>query len=462
MSDTIHLKPIAALAVMILIMVPSHVFSRDNSVRGGVSLGFDYDDRNGDSDYDDYQRIVLSPMMQFESLSERDSFLLRAAPGLRYDLVNSDTDWDGSIRLAADRFMAKSWQLGITNNYLRSDSQSDETGYSTEAVNSSQEVDIPSTDPQLSDNRGRTRYWRNTLNLFSSHFYREGSSLRFSVGYDVLRNDDSGFTGDEDYDRYTVGLRNQHRYNAKWQSTANFEFIRGDFTPADSSGVLGQVADTGSSDLKEYRLLLAVDNKSIARNPLSLSYNYIDTLYDEDLEDDTSIHQLRLTWRRDFSSRLYTNLGGGPSYVKTEGQDDTWGGNGIAEVNYALERGYVNFQVEKSYDVENFSGSSDNGVVDAWDTRFSGSYQLQKYLTLSGYLSYIYEDREQLLASQGTQNYHNDIYGANAGLSYDFLQFYNARIAYTYTNRDSDLVGNDYDDHRILLTLSWEKELFHW
>jgi len=60
------------------------------------------------------------------------------------------------------------------------------------------------------------------------------------------------------------------------------------------------------------------------------------------------------------------------------------------------------------------------------------------------------------------EEYHNDIYTVGAGLSYNFKQFYTAGISYTFIRQDSDRIGQDYDDHRLLLTLSWEKELFRW
>ncbi|TKB24940.1 hypothetical protein FCL47_17005 [Desulfopila sp. IMCC35006] len=468
MSDTINLKTITALAVIVLIMIPEASFSRDNSLKGGLSIGLDNDNRSYDNYSDDYRRIVLTPMMQFTSLSERDSLEMKVNPGIRYDLIDSGTDWDANLNLAAKRFMTKSWQLGITNNFLRSDYQNTETGILSDPANPPQVVAPPSTEPQLSPNRYRTLYWLNTLNLFSENFYRENSSIRLGLGYDVLRNDDSIASGDQDYDRYTASVRNEHRYNPRWRSTLDMQFVRGIYKAIESNVTTGLTGYGQSGDLDEYHLLLGLDNDSIVHNPLSLTYNYIGTVYDETSSNDTDVHQARLTWRRDFSPRMYTRLGAGPSYEKTEGTDANWSSNGIAEVNYSLEHGFVNFLVEKKYDTDNFSGSNENGVVDSWNSSLSGSYQLQKDLTLSGVLAYTYEDRQQPVISQSSggvpqlEKYHKDIYVAGTVLKYGFWQFYNASIAYTYTKENSEVVGDDYDDHRILLTLSWEKELFHW
>jgi hypothetical protein len=154
---------------------------------------------------------------------------------------------------------------------------------------------------------------------------------------------------------------------------------------------------------------------------------------------------------------MYTRLGIGPTYEKTEGQSANWSENGIAEVNYAFQHGFINFLVEKTYDVDNFSGSDERGAVDTWESRLAGSYQLKKDIALSGRLSYINEDREE----EGG-DFQRDRYIAGTVLSYTFWQYYTASIDYTFTKQESDRERDDYEDHRVLLTLSWEKELFRW
>lgn len=440
---------IAVSVALTLVSVPSGLLARDNTLIGGVSTGFDYDDRryddNGNSD-DDYQRLFLSPLLRFTSLSERDSFTLQANPRINYDVKDSNTDWDSNLRAAADRFMTQQWQLGISNNYLVSDRAEDEDDYSGD-----------SEDPRLSENRGRRRYWRNTLNMFSNHFYREDSLIGMRLGYIVLRNDDNN-DDNEEYDRYSAGLRNEHRYNAFWATTANFQFIVGDFKDNNSPGEL-------SDDIKEYRFLFALDNTSIANNRYRIGLSYTAARYDDSDQDDDDVLQMRLSWRRDISPRMYTNFGVGPSYSKVEGQKADYGGNGIAEVNYAVERGSINFQAEKRYDVENFSGYNQSGLADIWEARLSGSYRLQDNLTWTGRLSYRYEDREEPSGdSNNLDNYHEDRYIAGTGLSYNFLPSYTASVRYTFTKNNSDRSdsNDDYDDHRVLLTLSWQNELLNW
>ncbi len=360
MSGIKHTKLISVLAVLVPMLAPSFSFSRVGSLIGGLSVGLDSDNRYYDSstveDYR-YRRILLSPMVQFTSLSEKDSFELRAAPGIKYDLLNSGTDWDSTFDISANRFMTKSLQVGLFNTFIRSDYNGTDYAISN---NSTVTPTEPTTtlisptetqQPQLSSDRGRQRYWKNSSGLFTNYFYRQDSLIRLDFNYDALRNDNNnGVSGNEDYDRYVTGLRDEHRFNVKWKSTVDIQFVRGIFSSSDPVNL--------SKDLKEYHMGLAIANESIAHNPLSLSYNYVGTKYDETLLNDDDIHQMRLTWKRVFSPRMYTNLGIGPSYAKSEEQNGTWGGNGIAEINYAVEHGYYNFKVEKNYDVDNFSGTT--------------------------------------------------------------------------------------------------------
>jgi len=483
----IYFTWIAAAVFFSLMLVPASSYARVNTLIGGLSASYDYNDRsysaasddpatevneaelNGDRD-DDYESIVFTPLIHFKSLSERDSFELRAAPGIKYDLIDEESDWDNNLYVAADRFLTKSWQLRASNQFLRSDYHNTDTQLSTDPV-----------DPQLSTDLGRRRYWRNTFNIYSDHHYYEDSLFQMGFGYTALRNDDTGVGGYEDSDRYTVSLRNDHRYSSIWQSTVDLQFVQGDFDPADRETVetiIDELApDSGftptddqlSNDLNEYHLLLTLNNESIAHNPLSVTYNFIRSKYDEVLRDDSDIHQMRFNWKREITPQIYTNLGIGPSYEKTEGRDANWAGNGIAELNYQIERGSFNLSVEKKYDVDNFSGTDERGPVDIWDSRASFNYLLQKDLSLTSYLSYVYEDREDqvvvldegLLVTQ-LEEYQKDRYIAGVGLNYSFLQYYSAGVNYTFTKQESDRIGDDYDDHRLLFTLSWQKELSRW
>ncbi|MCB2173682.1 hypothetical protein KQH41_00290 [bacterium] len=492
MEKTLLRSALTVVAGVVLCW-PYPAAARVNVLTTGVGLSYNiverqYDDTTDDPatevdesagfpEEDDYRRIILTPLVLLTSSSERDTFELRLAPDLQYDFLESDSDWAGSAGLSFERFVTQTWQLGIENTLLRADYyRTDEAaGGVIETVPA--EPELGSTEPELSPNIGRNQFWRNSLSLFSEHGYGQDSLVRFGFGYIVLRNDDDLLTEVEDYDRYEVSLINEHRFSPRWATAADLRFIRGIF---DDPVVFGEEPDLGetlSDDLWEYRGTFALENNSIERNPLTVSYFYILTRYDETLRRDFDIHQMRLTWRRDYSSRLYTSIGAGPTFITTEGQDDEWDANGLAEINYLLERGALNFQVEKGFDSVDFGGDEERGLVDFWEARFTASYALTPYLSVAGRLSYLYEDRTDPLAALAAdiaggeggpaadgdpEEYHNDRYLAGVTLNYLFMEDYTAGIDYSYMTQDSDRRVDSYDEHRLLLTISWETEVLRW
>ena len=516
---TNHMRArITIIALLIYsIIFPSLLFARSNILTAGIGVSLDYDDRQYDSfiddpdteaderltprGEDDYRSLVITPLVVYSSSSPRDNFEIHLEPDLRYDLIDYDTDWDANATVMANRFINRAWQLGISNHFLRSDyyRSTDELAApvtaDTEPAPDSVEPPPQAENPELSPDIGRTRYWQNTLNLYSDYFYRGASLIRLGFNYRVLRYDDDPDIREEDYDRYELFLLNNHRFNPVWNTSLDLRFIQGDYEPTNRDAIDAIIEEISpgdepipiseddlSNDLNEYRLLFTVNNESIAQNPLFAQYYYIGTRYDGSLRNDNDIQQIRLNWRRDFSPRFYTILGAGPSYEKTEGQNGNWDYNGLIEINYQTnERSSCRFSLEKIYDVYNFDGTRQRGVSDFWNARFSLDYSMTRNLSMAGYLSYIYEDRsapivavDRVLASGEPlagldqdelielATYHNDRYYAGVGLNYTFWQYYSASVNYTYTKRESDRINDDYDDHRILLTLSWQKDILRW
>lgn len=445
---------------------PSIISARTNTVTTGLSMSYDIDDRqfetasterdmgsedqsnDNDSMYD-YERFTIQPKIHFISDSKKDHFELKVAPTVKYDLIGSDTDWDTDLFLSGDSEITKSWQARGSTSFLRKDSADTSTG--------------DTDDPQLSSDIGRSRYWQNSLKFGSKHLYGQQSFVDLGFDSTFLRYDDSDVDNLQDYDRYVVRLKNGHRFDTKWKSTANLDVTRGEYEMSE---------DELSDDLMEYRFLADVAYKSTRQHNVSLKYNYIGTRYDEALQEDGDIQQIRITSQYDFSRQLSVTLGGGPSYQKSEDRDANWGGNGIGELTYSSKHSSVNFSVEKAYDVENFSGTTQRGFVDYWDTRFSVEYALLAQLDFDGHISYRYEDREEpSTASQSilegddtlsVTEYHQDYYTTGVGLQYTFMQNYGASLRYTFTKKESEQIGEDYDDHRLLLTLSWNQEIYRW
>ncbi len=484
------------LGALALIVLPTSLFARVNTMTTGLSTSYDLYDRRAepaatdparplpaenadDTDEDDYSRIAVRPLLDFISDSQENHFELRAAPSIKYDMLGSQTDWDNDLFVSAIHSFNKSWQLNISNAYLRSDYQNTQL---EESVNADTQNDQDTT-PELSTDLGRVRYWRNTLMAGSTYRYAEESMINIGGDFIVLRNDETETDTYEDYDRYAFHLNNDHRFNDTWKTISKLSLVRGEYEPSDlaAPAVEGDTtnlettsADTNnlSNDLSEYHLQATIENNAFTHNTLSLSYNYSGVHYDEGLIESGEIHQSRLSWKRDFSQRLNATLGAGPSYEKTAGYDANWGGNGIAEATYLTQHSSFTFGVEKRYDVDNFSGTDERGTINYWDTHLRLSYQLSEHVGINGRLAYRDEDRtgsavsaadDAMTADDSTLlTYHKEKITTDLGLRYDFLQYYSAGLNYTFTSQDSERIDDTYDDHRLLFTLSWRQEWLRW
>lgn len=470
---------------------PGLVVAGANSLSAGITVSYDYDKRlPEESTQDDsrYQRISINPSLEYNySASPRDTLGIRVAPSIKYDLEESETDWNyNDLLISFSKGLTKYWDINGSNSFLRSDDQGAGEpvgvgGVGQEDQEVQVEIDDSTSAPELSNDPGRNKYWRNDLQLGSNLTYAEGSSIYFGFGYTVLRND-SDTDSYEDYDRYAYRLSNNHQYSPIWSSSFGGSYIVGDFEEADSNPTIVDQSETiseisglagnSSSDVEEYGVDVSLNNYSFRNNVLSVSYNYSGSEYEDPLQNDSDVHQGRLTWQKDYSKKLSTTIGAGPSYQKVEGQDSNYGGNGIVSIDYRIKHGSIGFALEKGYDIENFSGTDERGVVDVWDVDLSAGYRLNRDLSLSSGLNYRNEKRDELLplgSGLGEPNGEarvteitKDIYSLDLGLSYSFMRFYSASINYTFLRQESDQVTDEYDDHRIVLSLSWSQELLRW
>lgn len=472
------------IALSLLILPNTSDAARSNLVTTGLSVAYDYDDRQYDPiplgertsensvsvPDDDYRNIIVSPRIHFMTTGQTDSYEISFEPALNYDTIESESNWDLNALIGANKQINPVWRVFASNSLLRSDyyeSSNIAATDSTEPV-----AAIPTaTNPDLSANFGRNRYWRNSLLLGSEHQYSQESLITFGFDYILLRNDESDFRTYNDYDRYAGSITNEHFFNHQWNLLTDLTVVRGEF---ETVGPLSLLLENNqiSDDLMEYYLSSTLEHNYNRQNSIALYYEYIGTRYDEDSQVDGDIHQLQLSWTYLLSRRSTFTLGVGPSYEKSEGQDSNTGGNGIVQYDYLGQYTTISAGVEKRYGVDNFSGTSQRGFIDYWDTFITAGYQLTQSLNLDGELRYRNEDREDpvSLATNNlestevasSEEYNTEIYLCGVGLRYDFLRYYSTRLLYTFTKQESERLGDTYDDHRIFLALSWEQDWLRW
>ena len=458
---------------------PSALFAMDYKVEGGISVGYDRYERKYDKgknsqpatgqaevtmtedltalQNDEYNRFRIAPLVVVTGISARDGLLLRYSPSFRYDYDSSDHDLDHDLTAQFNRFITRDWQLKLSEKYLLTDSV-----FAQNSNNSTGSI-------QLSDNTSRRKYWTNDLGFISEYTYWEDSL--FSLGYsnDILENVDAkDATGLENYVRHEGSLSVAHRFDSIWKMTVTAKYVRGLFDQVETSNVATEA--NVARDLSEYRASTLLESSLIAHHPLSLLYNFLEVDYDDTSSPTTFQHDVTFGWKWEVDKGLWVNLGGGPSYQETEGQDGSWGYNANAGLKYTLEHSNIEVKATHGYDRQNFTGTNESGLREFSEARLDYQYQIFKDLSLTLFTSYRYEDQDEVALARNvagetgmtTTVFNRQRYGAGTSAGYRFWQWYTLNLSYEYLLQDSDKTNDSYTDHRLLLTLSMEKELFSW
>ncbi len=484
-----------ALVPLSTLLLSSPSQARLNIFTAGVTTGFDYSETNYDREeiedeiptQDSYlKNLFIGPLFIFKSSSSIDEININYSPRYTYDFETSSSDYKYTdFSLSAYRDFSKKLRLNLSDNFAYSN-----------------DPDNIETENSSNYNRGRRVYYTNTFSASSSYAYDTGSSLGGGYTYDIIRNEDTGPGGYEDYDKHIADINIQHRFNAIWNAGATASYTRGLFDPPDpllvdtvatgleeiSNGITSNInTDDLSNDLTEYRFSASLGWTIAPTKTVNASYDFSATDYDALLRFDTNLHNLTLGAQYKHSSRLNFGFGGGPSYEKTDTFDPNWGYNAHLDLDYNLSKhSSFSASVTKGYDQENFSANNndlgrDEGLTAYWNYSLNYTQQLLKPLSLNLFISYRDERQENLvhgLIAQAENDtailetdretfredsvFDRDIYTAGGGLTYSFMQYWTSSLKYSYRKQDSESINDSYDEHRIYLTLSVQKELFRW
>ncbi|PIE64711.1 MAG: hypothetical protein CSA26_06630 [Desulfobacterales bacterium] len=483
MSSTLKTEVICT-GIWLLLYSPLAVQARNSSLTAGLSTTMDYNERSYDhsseragqaGEDDDYHKLYLSPMFQIISSSRLDSITFEFTPNIKYDFIAEDTEWDGSFQFSADRSLTQSWTIALSNHFIQTDHYLASADHNRIDQNGVTAASESSSSAELSSDRGRKRYWKNSTHFGTHYRYRQKSLTRLSGDWEALRNDNEDRKdGDADYDRYVISFTNEHHFSQRWQTTLKCTYVRGDYKKNREPG--NENSNEPSDDLREYLAHFTVTNRSIQNNPITVTYDYSGVQYDDPLGSDGSIHHLQLSWRKEISSHLHTILGGGPSCRKTDGLAAVWDANGIAQVDYQTKRLSWRLKLDKVSELDNFSGTAERGSVNIRRAATSARYRLSKDFDITTSLDYIHKEHEKVTIGSRTHDssvateqtnsereaYAKEQYSAEMALSYRLLKDCTAQIIYRFTHNNSEKDKEDYDDHRLLFTISWQQDLLRW
>jgi hypothetical protein len=481
-------------AFLSTLLLTSNSEARLNILTLRITTGYDYTETNYDRDETDEaipsqnqrsKKLSIGPMFVFNSSSSLDQLSIKYRPSYAYDLENSKSDVDHNFALSGYRNFSKELRTDISDNFIYSD-----------------DPNLITDDSSSDYNKGRKRYWTNTFNTTSTYTYGKQSFFGGGYTYRILRNDDTGIGGYEDYDKHSADIFLTHRFNTTWNIESGLSYTRGLFDPPDQEVVelvedgLESVAEDStdgidtsdlSNDLSEYHANAAVNWVFAPTKTLQTRYTFSASNYEAILRNDSILHNLSFGAQYTYSKLLSFSLGGGPSYEKTDTYDANWSYNANFDFKYTFsKRTSFSASAEKGYEQDNFSSNNtqlgrDQGLTEFVDWQLNFTHKLLKDVDLSLFASYRDEHQENIVHGivtvveegtdlEGTDRedlrelsvFSRDIFRGGLTLTYEFMQHWSTAFNYTYRRQNSERINDSYDENRAFLTLSVQDEIFRW
>ena len=241
-----------------------------------------------------------------------------------------------------------------------------------------------------------------------------------------------------------------------------------------------------NDDLEEYHGRFRLNYDWRASDLFFGEYSYSATNYESQLNEDAAIHRLIAGWEHDFTSRLRMTLSAGPTFITYDESDNDTGYNAAAGLAWNLNQSSFTASTAYDYDFQNFDGRR-SGLSKIWRSQLGYNSRFTPSLQANLTTGYERADREeprdvQVLNAIETAvaepaatdsmdiapdqepdhfQYTEETWDAGLSVSYTFQRRYTVSVSYRYADYQSDY-DLDYDEHRVLLSLSATSEIFRW
>lgn len=469
----------------------------------------------------DIRRWVLTPRIRLSSQGINDLIEFTYAPTFPFFTYDEYEDSDNiahDFNLLAEKSFTRNWSVYINDNfYYGDDSLEDEALSESEIIPDADETEddqtvgaeqTDSTNQSLREQNRRREYWRNTFDIGTDYIYAQDSVAGVGYTYGVLRNinDDDGY---DEYDRHEGRASLSYRFNRYWRVETEAGYVRGYYDPTEVTYIQPEIVQVPvedeeddeteedpadeeeeteieyeeqtvyneseeefSDDLEEYHFLFRANYDWRTRDRLFSLYSYDGTDYESSFREDSAIHDITVGWSHDFTRAIHMTLSGGPSFVTYEESSTETGYNAYLGFIWDFQHAALTADSSYGYEFNNFDGDR-TGLSQTWHTELGYSYSFSPQLSFSLFAGYDRSDNEEPVATtvlldlegedtaEEVTDYTEETYDAGVTLSYNFLRWYTVSASYRYADYQSEN-DLDYDEHRVLLTLSASKELFRW
>lgn len=442
-------QSIAWLIFALPLLLPVSAGAAQNVLRGEIALGQDYDSniRRESSAEQSEWKSTITPGLTFTHSEPTNTFTIKYAPSVVYSYRTDDTRIDQFVSGRYDISLSQKLLVHFQDTYVLSDDPYADPVSST----SNNQRDNGDMGIQISDRRGRNRYWTNNFTTGASYEYAQESFVKPGYQYYILNNKGAEFS---DFTKHSPDISILHRLNHQWSTRLDYRFIKGDFD--DSGTSTGNNASLIQNDLITNTSDLYLYYKITPATKVFGHYGYSQTNFDG-LQNDYNVHSLAAGADHKFSPTLNLSGEGGVSLLQRDNSSDTEAAHLRIALNKTWERSSLSLSADSGLDEQYFSGTNDQGLSRYWAVRSAFTYTFIKDVTGTASLSYRDDTYLDRLPEEKEQQLQGDVF-----LAYSFARWYQVAIRYSYINHSADLEMNQYDDHRILLQLSAAKDLLQW
>ncbi len=415
------LAVLSAPALCLILFSPSMATMYKYTLEPGLSVGLTYDDNIG-LDHENTRSdwtTGITPSIGLGIASQRTKLNLRYAPTYMERRHGRDY-FRHSLRLRAQHEFSRHLKVELRDDYLK-------RAYDTfdEAV--------PET---LFFERDLYELNRAEIKMH----YQFGPRDFLSTGYrhNFLRYPSSKRTWHGPFGQVTYWFDNKHGMDA------GYTFTRYDFQDNQIGG--------RDEPIDAHNIRLGYLHRLSQRTQGSIHYA-LRIRDSNDPEEDYVVHQGTVGLDHDFSETLRLETHAGAFQQADSAGDDQSGLLYGAQLEKTLQRGDLSVRVERGWD-EGYLDERRWGFTRYWTVGVGFSHRLTDELRFYSGLSFRENDRERAIRD-------DRVYRGRAGLRWDFHRWYALGLEYQYRKRESDDPIDEYDNNRVMLTLSWRRP-FEW
>ncbi|MFW5908680.1 MAG: hypothetical protein ACOCR8_03475, partial [Desulfosalsimonas sp.] len=419
--------------IVLFLLFCAPAVNAESILRAGISVEEGYDSniyREHENEVSEWTTTV-SPILDYTRTARRSLFSLRYVPGFVYSCRTEDTRLD---HLAAAEFgfeLTRNLHVDFSDTFVKTEDPYEDPGDIEGGID-------------LSDRRGRRRYWTNRFEASAAYTYGMQRVLEMGYRNHVLRDQEEDYF---DYVRHSPFATVSHRINHQWDVRLEYNTVIGDFAE-ESEESEDLISNTGDFYLY-YRIT------PFTRIFGHLGYSRTD--YEEGT-DDYEVYTAASGVGHNYSPTLDLEFEAGASRVKRKNFSDTSALYMRAGIDKTWERTSWYIDGESGLDAHEFSGAEEDlGLSRYWSFATGFSRTLMRGVEGAVDFSYRHDDYFEREPAEDEQ-----LFEASAGLSWAFARWYEVFCRYSFVDQNADTEEDKYVDHRFFAGISAERDFFRW